>query len=407
MNEPAHMKTNLFKNLKTSYVQEITDIPTILEMIRQGDYKDQIREARTYGKGNESFERIKQQIPTFSPNGIFNRIRAQKNIQTLSGFIYLDIDHPVDPAIFCQLPWVYACWKSFGGINYGLLASVSGLTKDNFNDAWTYLDSFFSELKITVDKHTKDISRQCVISYDPDIYINQNSIPLIIPVKDISNCIKNNSSLTHTGTNPTYITTPDSTLYKLKYQTTLNDYYNQDYVVIESGKEYRSSYLPRVILDGERNKWLCSYTSSILYNNPTITCDTLRQVVYKANRDHCHPALTLNEINSIVTWSFDKHINQKLKIKTKKKKIWFNPESKLSTKQKRSIVGQQTGILRRKQTISELIQVYITLDNNDQRVTQKLLEDHSNYSLRTIKRYWNDITEGVICKQEEEKEDIY
>ena len=35
------------------------------------------------------------------------------------------------------------------------------------------------------------------------------------------------------------------------------------------------------------------------------------------------------------------------------------------------------------------------LAKEDQKVTQKLLKQHSTLSLRTIKKYWNDINEKV------------
>ena len=48
--------------------------------------------------------------------------------------------------------------------------------------------------------------------------------------------------------------------------------------------------------------------------------------------------------------------------------------------------GKETGKLRKQRTINELVEIYKSLQQTDQKVTQKLLETHSTISIRTIKR---------------------
>ena len=263
----TQLQTNLFHTLKTSYVQKTTDLPSVLQIIKRGDYKVQILEARQYVKGHDVYDRIKRGIPTFSPNGTFNKIRARRYFQASSGMVYIDIDQPIEPTVLHEIPWVYACWKSFGGINYGLLASVSGLTKETFLPSWLYLEDYFKKINITIDKQAKDITRQCVLSYDPDLYINQHHTQLVIPWEDI----KTTTTTILSQTYPVDTTLSTDNQYKLNYQTTLADYNNQDYVVISDGKEFRNTYLPRNIYEGERHKWISSFASSMLFNNPAIT----------------------------------------------------------------------------------------------------------------------------------------
>ena len=57
----------------------------------------------------------------------------------------------------------------------------------------------------------------------------------------------------------------------IKYQTTLHDYNGSDYVVIEEGKDYRISYLPKKIIEGQRHKWISSFILTLLFNNPYIS----------------------------------------------------------------------------------------------------------------------------------------
>ena len=390
------MLTNIFRNIKSPYVQTVTDIPSVLNQIKTGFYKDQIIEARAYGKGHEVFEQIKTEMPTFSPNGCFIKKRTTNNIQHLSGFIYLDIDSHDDPELFHQLPFVYSCWKSFSGTGLGVLVSVSGLTTDNFNYSWKYLNDHFQKLNIEVDPHTKDLSRQCVISYDPEIYINPEPIPLRIPEPKLPTITVNNIS-------PVKYTSTSTGQGRIKYNTTLDDYEGQDYIVIGDGKDFRNTYLPRKILSGERHKWLSSFTSTILFNNPDISLARLEREILRANTDHCIPTLSVEEVIPIVKWTFDKHIHHILNIQTKKKKIWLNPESRLSIKEKRKIIGQETGKLRKQKTIKELVDLYLKLQQTDQKITQKLFQTHSNRSILTIKKYWHEIKEKVYYVQKKEK----
>ena len=396
------MLTNTFKNLKNPCVQTVTDIPSVLDQIKTGCYKSQIITARPYGKGHTQYEKIKAEIPTFTPNACFYNNRAISNIKSLSGFIYLDFDHEIDLEIFHHLPFIYSYWKSVSGKGYGVLVSISGLTIATFKNSWTYLADQFDKFNAKVDTRTQDISRQCVISYDPDIYINPDPIPLIIPMVEVS---ATTNILSSTLPQKYYSSITSSDHDKIKYKTTLDDYNGMDYIVIEQGKEFRDSYLPRQIHSGDRHKWLGSYTSTLLFNNPSISYERLELELLRANNDHCHPKLDISEVIAITTWSFSKHTNQALNITAKKKKIWINPEAKLSTKQKRSIIGKETGKLRKANTLNELVELYLKLQKTNQKITQKLLQEHSNLSILTIKKYWHEIHEKVYYVPKKEKKE--
>ena len=389
------MLTNTFQNVSNPKVQTLTDIPTILSLIKNNPHKKEIETGRQYTKGHQFYEGIKNSLPTFTPNGCFNIKRSVKTLHELSGCIYLDVDNSeVGTETFQNLPWIYSSWKSFGGNGYNLLVSASGLTSDNFKNHWSSLEWFFKQMDVTIDPHCKDIARQSVISSDPDIYINPNVIPYVIPtefyISTITNPITSTCDTLNTEYNPTE-------QIKIKYQTILDSYDDLDCIVLPDGKEYRNTYLPRIIPVGKRHKWISSFTSSLLFNNPMITKDQLKNNVHKVNIDHCQPHLTIKEINSLVSWSITKHKNNQLKIKTKKKKIWINPYKKLTSKQKRSIIGKESGKIRKDKTIQSLIEVYKSLVNDNPKVTQKLVEQHATVKLRTIKKYWNEIIKGVLC----------
>ena len=384
-------KTNIFQNVKNPIVQSILDIDTVLDDIKTGRYKVTVEYARRIGESHQNFTGLKTTSPTFTPHGTFDGWRKVENLDSMTEFIYLDVDEQVNPIVFHELPFVYSCWKSFSGTGYGLLVSVSGLTTDNFQSSWSYLNDYFGEMGINLDSHSKDLSRQCIISYDPNIYINESVIPLSMPVQP--NTVDNYPTSLPLPDYPVDITYHQQSI---KFNTTLEDYGNNDYIIIKEGKEYRTCYLPNIIEVGKRNHWLSVYTSSLLFNNPSLTSETIKKIVYKANKKHCNPPLPVSAIDSMVKWSYKTLVNGQLKLKTRKKKIWINPDKKLDRKQKRRIIGQVSGLLRKQATIESLIEIYNQLSNQYPKVTQKLLVCHSTKQLSTIKKYWKEIKDGVL-----------
>lgn len=385
--------TNIFPNIKNRNVNTTIPISEVMEYIKYGKWKDEIETARSFGKGHPIFETIKVTTPTFTPNGTFNGIRSVDHLDGLSGYIYLDIDHPIDTEILIGIPFIYSYWKSISGKGYGLLVKTDGLNFNNFKSSWFYLENYFLDIGIHIDPLTKDMPRQCVISYDPDIYINNDVVPLSvrdIPTKSFLKSHSNTASMTY-HEYPEWSDSNYTGSTKLTYNTTLSDYYGMDYIVIKEGKDYRNSYLPEKIKKGDRHKWMFSYITTLIYNNPDISPETVRKILSTINKKYCKPALTIDEIHSMINWTYRKYKNNQLTISTRKKKIWINPDKGLSTTEKRSIIGRISSKLRREKTINELISVYKQLSTQYPRVTQKLLEEHSSVKIGTVKKYWKEI----------------
>lgn len=126
-------------------------------------------------------------IPVVTWNCEFEGKRTLKNAKNLSGFIYMEIDDFSNKnreeihAVLTDngLSFIKAVWKSFGGKGFGLLIEVDGLTLENFKPTWLNIQQkFYNDFKIKVDKATKDISRLNVLSFDENIFIRENTIPL-------------------------------------------------------------------------------------------------------------------------------------------------------------------------------------------------------------------------------------
>jgi len=399
------MTVSLCQNLKTSKIIRNESIYEIISGIRTGSYsKEKVELARSYGKGTPEYNAIKETVYTFTPNGSFFFSRRLRNLQKLSGFIYLDLDENIDPNYLKKCPFIYSCWRSFSGIGVGALAKVNGLTTNNFNETWMGINFFLEQYDIKIDPSCKDITRQNVISFDPDIYINESCTPF-----DATEVSEDNSSLTTSFyPNSSYFSLNISTTeipqnnastpsitnpYCLKRNTYLADYKEKEYVVIKEGKPSRTCYVPKKVKEGKRHLWLSGYIRSILFNNMDIPKELLLNELLRINKNNCIPSLEPKEVCALVNWYFNLHINNKLDYKPRLKRIWFPLECTYTLSKKRSVVGIETGIIRKENTISKLIKIYKRLKDINGKVTQKMvLQDKDcDVAIRTIRKYWKEV----------------
>lgn len=390
------MTVSLCQNIKKSQITGFDTISGILNKIHNGETQLLTELARSYGKHSLEYNKIKFQIPTFTPNARFSQRRDLKYLEEPSGFIYIDMDDYHDINFLKSDEYIYSCWRSLSGIGIGALVKVNGITAQNFKGCWSYLFNYFKGYGITIDKQTCDITRQNVISFDPNIYINENAVSLYadqITTQTSTGIVQFQDSKDSTwstlfyGFEKTDIT--DSS--KIIYRTTLDDYQGKNYVVIENGKEFRSCFLPKEIRDGDRHKWMVGHTLSLLFNNPTVTMEKLFNSVSHSNLTHCHPPMMNSEIMSIVKWYWNTHSRGMLDYHPKLKKIWFDPSVNIHRNEKRKIVGIETGRLRKEKTLKTLKSIFQELSSESSKVTQKMVAEKSKLSIGTVKKYWSEI----------------
>jgi hypothetical protein len=210
------------KNQEGQFVSYTID--NTLNIIKNHPKKELIERARQEGKGNPDkkyvdtvweyytsqkkreetgksgeFKKVKRnfydhikstQIQCVTWTSTYNGRRSKANLDTLSGYIYIDIDDFSDTPIERVwkiltddgLSFVKAVWRSFGGNGIGCLVKADNLTVDNYKSTWNALNKLFKDrFSFKLDAQTKDITRINVLSYDPDIFIREDSdvIPFI------------------------------------------------------------------------------------------------------------------------------------------------------------------------------------------------------------------------------------
>lgn len=394
--EEAHV--SFLENSRNKYIKrpEIL-VREALTMIKEGAFKTQVNSARLIGKDKDpdSYTALKNKIPTWTPSANFHRTKEKKNIKNLTGFYYLDIDkNKVDPERLKQFDFVYAFWTSVSNLGYGIIVKCTNLTTQNYLKVWDEFDKIFQNENLFLDPLAKGYSRQCVFSYDPNIYINPDATIFdcgYVSVKKKPQTLEiqltKEEKLAMMFDEIPWL--QDSRRIKLK--KVLDDYEGKDFIFKREGIDTRNVFINKVINLGCRNVTLSSIVKGIIYNNPEVDFPRLLKYMLNVNQNHCIPALPEDEVYNICSTIFNQKVSGELVIDTKKKYTFFSPDSLLTVKEKLSIGAKNAAIVRKEKRLSELQFIYNELKLNYPKVTQQLLADNSGVSIETVKRYWKNL----------------
>ncbi|WP_347275414.1 AAA family ATPase [Candidatus Kuenenia sp.] len=170
-----------------------TEMGKILSAIKNGKWKEKITELRALqdGKAQKAF---KNTLPCYTPSGLFSKRNAESLISH-SGALLLDFDAKDNPCLvenFKEIrneliadPYTYFLFTSCRG--NGLALGVR-IEKTKHLESFLFLERYYMEkYELVVDKGCKDVCRLRFISYDPELFINENAemvVPDVSAVKD-------------------------------------------------------------------------------------------------------------------------------------------------------------------------------------------------------------------------------
>ena len=165
-----------FKSIKTPKPTGFDSLYMILVEIKIGVYQKQIEEIRA--QENPSKSPLKDRLPLFTPTGIFN-YRSMAGLESYNGIICLDIDSVEDPeslkSVCKTISWVYSAFVTPSGKGLKVIVKTDA-TPETYKEVEISVSNKFAELTgFSRDNHCKDIARVQFVSYDPQIYINENS----------------------------------------------------------------------------------------------------------------------------------------------------------------------------------------------------------------------------------------
>jgi predicted P-loop ATPase len=169
------MKVSYYQSIKTPNSKEVADVVAILDNIKNGVYED-VAHAVRIAKNEEEKKAAKNKAPIITVSGTFNQ-RKNDALISHSGLIAMDFDDINDYGDAFNLlindPYSYAVFMSISGKGICCLVKIDG---KRHLDAFLGLEQYYYEnYKLQVDRACKDVSRPRFLSYDPDLFLNEQS----------------------------------------------------------------------------------------------------------------------------------------------------------------------------------------------------------------------------------------
>jgi putative DNA primase/helicase len=155
-----------------------------LAAFRDGKYRDKVERIRAITDQGRRNEQKRQTLPIYCFSGTFT-YRSEECMTAHSGLAIMDLDHMKPDALLAARhrltndPNVFALFLSPSGDGLKVLFRIPPDIADHRRHYVALLDY----LGITeADKRTKDPSRACFVSWDPDLYLNVNADVFTAPL---------------------------------------------------------------------------------------------------------------------------------------------------------------------------------------------------------------------------------
>ena len=135
----------------------------------------------------QAYDHWKGKMPAFTPAGLFRERRAISCCIAETGAALIDFDHLSEDV--CQevlkkaktLSYVVFAWRSLSGKGVHLLIALpdSGTFKENIEPAQRQVIKDMAIPGLELDKVCKDVSRLCYFNYDPELFVNWDTEPMV------------------------------------------------------------------------------------------------------------------------------------------------------------------------------------------------------------------------------------
>jgi hypothetical protein len=344
----------------------------------------------------------KKQLPTVTYNATFNSYRNTKNLNTTTGLIYLDVDTEGFDIETIDKSKVFSYYKSVGGLGYSILVRVNNLTVDNYSSTF---ESIVDDLGIRpfYDKAAKGLIQQSILSYDPNIYINNNSY-VFESINDLTN-----KKCTTPYVNKKEKTYTIGVVQKIRYDNSykyVEGLEQNEYVSDwKEGFEVIKAWIPfNKIKDGRRYKYLLSYGTNLLFLNQHLNYNGVLN-----NLRHVNPIACLNPIDESQLVKIAKTLMKQqsdgvLKpIPYKKpRRVIFSENSTLSRIEKQKVSNNEQ--VKYWQNVSTE-KIYNIIENWDfekfGKITQLAIVNNNRIARVTVQKYWSEFKEYVNSLNEQ------
>lgn len=168
---------SIYNNVKQTETTETILLSAFLDAIQSGKWQDKVLKIRTItDKDLRRAEKIN--LPNVTVSGIFGK-RIDNDCKLHSGFIAIDLDdlgNEVEGTreLLRHDPYIYSCFTSVSGTGLCLLLKIdTEKHRESFEGIADYL---IKKYQIIVDPTGVNPSRTRFVSYDPDLFINEDAL---------------------------------------------------------------------------------------------------------------------------------------------------------------------------------------------------------------------------------------
>lgn len=377
------MIINFYNNVKNPSVQYNIELKEWLNLIKTGKFKNEINSLRSLNKGSLDFNNLKLSLPCVTYNFFYNLYKKDENIVSSTGFVFIDIDN-LDFKLTKSIEQkVYACYKSVSNNGFHIIVKVSNILSSISNNEFSnFYKSIVNDLGILdiVDISAVKRSQFSIISYDEDLFINNNSI--IYEYKNTPLTVDN----IYQHKSISYLQGGD-----IKY-TDLYDIVNinSGYSVFKEGIYETKSYVTGKIKNGNRQKFFSSYCNNLICINKGITKDEVYSILSNINKHHCLEPIPIKDLLKIINYKFERiDILKPIKYK-KPRKIIFAKVSEYSTKEKRQIVAKVVGAFRTENKLNQLKDIILNWDFEKYgKISQSKIYGNFKISKNFVEKHYN------------------
>ncbi len=390
------MKTSLnyYKNTKNPVVLSATTSQDWFSYIKKSEFSELIESARS---GDEDYNTVKlTKIPCVTYNFLYDSYKKDINIISSTGLLYLDIDNPSFDIRSIDRSKIYALYHSFGGYGWSLIVRIDGLNKKNFKYNYKLIVKELG-LEEYIDINAIKASQYNVLSYDPNIQINNSSKVFIAQEEELT--IKCTPSVCNKKEEEKAYTHGGGTLLKPLRFDNLNDLdFEGDYTVNWEGYDWVRCWIPIKKVTVGRNNLLLSYCNNLVWLNPHITIERALKVIKSVNQIAFLNPLDNLQLNRIVSSIFKYKDDGSLQpiLFERKRKIVFKKNSGLNAQEKREIVLE---LCNKKKADDSMQKLYNIIEQWDFDIYGKIsirkISNNFPISKKTVAKYWSEFKEYV------------
>ena len=175
------MKVTLYNDFHTPV--EDKDFLAILEGIKSTEYEEKIKSIRyAYHQGEESLgDSLKKELPAFTPSATFRSGRKMEFLASYNGIAHLDLDDIPQTevneirTIIDACGYTFASFISPSGMGIKIFVRINSKLEQHAQMI-IQLMQYYKELTgYELDPKCKDVTRLCFMSWDENMYLNQES----------------------------------------------------------------------------------------------------------------------------------------------------------------------------------------------------------------------------------------